>query len=65
MVNVAEAKPSRNEGEGLPQAVANITLEIIKNSQTEGSSSNSLMTASTVVVVAIEINLPKFKNIPP
>lgn len=47
LVNVAEAKPSRNEGEELPQAVANITLEIIKSSQTEGSNGENSAKATT------------------
>lgn len=47
---------------GPPEAMANITLEIIENSQTKKkkhlSSGDSLMTASAF---AMEINLPKFR----
>lgn len=53
---------SRNEGDGLPEAVANIMLEV-ENSQTEiadgnlGQSGESLKTGSAVV--AVKMNLPK------
>lgn len=51
--------PSRNDGEGLPEAVASITLLITENTHIEVSDEDdSLMRASTVA--AVEINMPSF-----
>lgn len=58
--------PSSNEGEQLPEAGVNITLEVMEDSSNAVENrnlckrDNTSMTASAVA--AMEINLPRFKT---
>lgn len=61
--------PSRYEGEVLPEAVANIKLEIIENSQMEvangeGKSGDSLMTVGAIEIKHLEHPSPSFLESP-
>lgn len=60
----------RGGGGGLPEAAANVTLAIMENSQTERSNGEKLQpnlcesgdsSVTAGAVVAIKINLPKFR----
>lgn len=56
---------SWNEGEGLPEAVESIKLEVTENSPTEGSNGRE-ETPATVVRVRrkrVEMNLAEFRNL--
>lgn len=62
--------PSRNAGDGYPEAVENITLDIIENSRKDvsngGKKKNPLQKlwqlGDAGAVVAMKINLPKFRT---
>lgn len=58
--------PSRNESEGLPAAVANMTLEIMENKSNgikwrKENLCKSCESLTATAVVAIEINPPRFR----
>lgn len=53
--------PSRNESEGLPAAVANITLEIMENKSNGIKWRKENLCKSCEKAVAIEINPPRFR----